>query len=169
MTATNNKTRFKNPVNILIDLLDPKKGVLHSVFAGLAISVGPALLISAALYYILGDSDAPLPKGDFLVSLFEIGLIAPLFETLLMWPILKGLMYIAQQNKALVALLSAALWAGIHGAFSASWGLTIFWPFLIFTVIFLNWRPLGLIYALGVTTVVHALQNILAILYIHFG
>jgi hypothetical protein len=41
-----------------------------------------------------------------------------------------------------------------------AWGLVIWWPFLIFSVLFVAWRQRSWAAGLGVAATTHALQNL---------
>ena len=40
------------------------------------------------------------------------------------------------------------------------WGLVIWWPFLIFSTLFVVWRQRGFLAGVGVAAATHALQNL---------
>jgi len=77
-----------------------------------------------------------------------------------MSPILWGLSFITKR-KALLALMSALLWAGAHSLAAAAWGLVVIWPFFIFSCSYLTWREKSWRHAIFVTFCVHAFQNFL--------
>ena len=58
-----------------------------------------------------------------------------------------------------LTLECAALWGVLHSLVAARWGLVVWWPFLIFSIAYLTWRPLGYWRAVGVVTAIHLLQN----------
>ena len=41
-----------------------------------------------------------------------------------------------------------------------AWGLVIWWPFLIFSTLFVVWRQRGFFAGVGVAAATHALQNL---------
>ena len=41
-----------------------------------------------------------------------------------------------------------------------AWGLVIWWPFLIFSTLFVVWRERGFFAGVGVAAATHALQNL---------
>jgi hypothetical protein len=66
-------------------------------------------------------------------------------------------------------LVSAAVWGIAHSLAAPAWGLVIWWPFVIFSTLYLVWRERSVMAALGVATATHALQNLLPALKIAFG
>lgn len=98
-----------------------------------------------------GGSDAQLVIGVVLLS--------PFVETLLM----SGPVALLRRSfRPVVAVVgSAALWGVLHSLVAARWGLVVWWPFLIFSIAYLTWRPLGYWRAVGVVTLIHMLQNAL--------
>ena len=97
----------------------------------------------------------------------KLVLFAPLVETLIMAALLTGLALIVSPT---AAVLITALMAGlVHSYVAAAWGLVIWWPFVIFSTLYMVWRERSVIAALGVATATHALQNLLPALKIAFG
>ncbi len=140
--------------------------------AWLAILVGFALtLIGSLLLSWLASMIVPtLAKPDFPmrgpVAFLLLTLFAPLVETLIMAGALSLLAHFLTPTLAVFA--SALLWGIAHSLQAAVWGLVIWWPFLIFSTLYLVWRERSLWAALGVVTATHILQNLLPALAIAF-
>jgi hypothetical protein len=47
-----------------------------------------------------------------------------------------------------------------HSLAAPAWGLVIWWPFLIFSTLFVVWRQRGFLAGVGVAAAAHALQNL---------
>jgi len=92
---------------------------------------------------------------------------APMVETLIMGAAL--LLLTAVFRRELAVLLSALGWAAAHSAMAPVWGLVIWWPFLIFSVLFVTWRQRSLALAFAVPAAAHSLQNLMPALVIAFG
>jgi hypothetical protein len=58
-------------------------------------------------------------------------------------------------------LLSALAWGIAHSVAAPAWGLVIWWPFVVFSTLFVTWRQRSLALALVVPACAHALQNLL--------
>ena len=86
-------------------------------------------------------------------------LFAPITETLIMAAALSVLIRLFSPSVAV--LLSALGWGVAHSLQAAVWGIVIWWPFLIFSILYLVWRERSLIAALGVASATHAFQNFL--------
>ena len=65
--------------------------------------------------------------------------------------------------------VSAAGWGIAHSLQAPAWGLVIWWPFLIFSTLYLAWRPRGVAIALAVAATAHGLHNLLPALTVAFG
>jgi len=120
-----------------------------------------ALLPSLALAGLIdlaapasGTPDFPVGGATFLALVL---VVAPLAETLLMVPPLWALARLAGPGAA--AIGSALLWAGLHSLAVPLWGLVVWWPFLILSVVLLTWRRRGLGTALLMVAGIHAMQN----------
>jgi hypothetical protein len=55
---------------------------------------------------------------------------------------------------------SAIGWGMLHSLAAPSWGLIIWWPFLVFSTLFVAWRGRSLALAFLIPMTVHALQNL---------
>ncbi len=132
--------------------------------AWLAILVGAALTLSGSLILSWAASTfAPtLAKPDFPsrgpMAFGLLVLFAPLVETLIMAGVLSLLARFL--SPTLAVLGSAALWGVAHSLQAIVWGLVVWWPFLIFSTLYLVWRERGTATAIGVAAATHALQNL---------
>lgn len=63
-------------------------------------------------------------------------------------------------------VVSAIGWGIAHSTVAPIWGLIIWWPFLIFSTLFVTWRSRSLAYAFALPMCVHALQNVVPALLI---
>lgn len=141
--------------------------------AWLAILIGAALTLagSLALSYIATSIAPTLARPDFpmrgTVAFLLLFAFAPLVETLIMAAVLSFLALFVSPTSAV--LVSSALWGIAHSLQAAAWGLVIWWPFVIFSTLYMVWRERSVVAALGVATATHALQNLLPALRIAFG
>ena len=132
--------------------------------AWLAIPVGAALTLSGSLLLSWAASTiAPtLAKPDFPVrgatAFGLLVLFAPLVETLIMAAVLSLLARFLSPTATVLS--SAALWGVAHSLQAPVWGLVVWWPFIIFSTLYMVWRERGVIAAIGVATATHALQNL---------
>ena len=119
----------------------------------------PTLLLGWAAYRMFPG--LPGPTIDAQVPLWLtavlIVLVSPLFETLLMTGPVALLDRWLGPLPAVVG--SALIWAVAHSLAAARWGLVIWWPFLLFSIAYLTWRGRGYGQAVGIVTVLHALNN----------
>jgi membrane protease YdiL (CAAX protease family) len=141
--------------------------------AWLALLIGVALTVSGslALSWIASQVAPSLAKPDFpmkgATAFVLLVIFAPVVETLIMGAMLSVL---ARFLSATTAILSSALlWGVAHSLQAAVWGLVIWWPFLIFSTLFMVWRQRGLLVGLGMAAACHALQNLVPALVIAYG
>ena len=132
--------------------------------AWLAILLGAALTLvgSIALSYLSKAAAPGLPTPEFpvkgWVALFALVAFAPFIETLIMAGFLS--LFLRLMRPAYAILLSSAGWGVAHSLQFLGWGLVIWWPFLIFSTLFVVWRQRGVWAGIGVATATHALQNL---------
>ena len=104
--------------------------------------------------------DAPQPHFDMsgATALFLLVVFAPLVETLIMGGVLLVLLRFLSPAYAVIA--SAAGWGIAHSLGAPTWGLVIWWPFLIFSTLFVTWRQRSLGLAFAMPILAHALHNL---------
>ena len=91
-------------------------------------------------------------------AIVALVLFAPVVETLIMGAALLVLLLFLPPSVAIV--VSAVGWGVAHSLITPVWGLVIWWPFLIFSTLFVTWRRRSLALAFVIPTCVHALQNL---------
>ena len=132
--------------------------------AWLMSAVGSALLGMLLWLTPAPTTESPLMHADPLTVLFGVVIVSPVLETILMAGVLLLLRRFLAPGWA--AIVSALGWAVAHSLSSPLWGLVVWWPFLIFSIAFLTWRPTGLWRAVGIVILIHMLQNLLPALLI---
>jgi membrane protease YdiL (CAAX protease family) len=117
----------------------------------------PSIALSALVRQIASGAEAPqFPASPALLVLLVV-FVGPALETLLLAAPLVLLNRLAGPGPAVIA--SALLWGVVHSLVVMTWGLVIWWPFLIMSIAFLTWRREGVAKALAVAFSIHALQN----------
>jgi hypothetical protein len=138
-----------------------------------AIAVGwltafPVSMLFAAMGAMLFPQ---APQPQFRVSgaaaIFALVIFSPVVETLIMGAVLLLLTMVLPPVAAI--LVSAIGWGVAHSLAAPIWGLVIWWPFLVFSTLFLAWRGRSLAAAFLIPMAVHALQNLLPALMIAKG
>lgn len=127
----------------------------------------PALVLGAAVAAVMPDEAMPkFPPVDWNLFLLMV-VAAPLLETLIMGTALVLLRLLLSPTMAV--LVSAVGWGIAHSAAAPAWGLVIWWPFLVFSTLFLTWRGRSLFAAVGMAAAAHALHNLPPALLLVFG
>lgn len=126
-------------------------GWLLAIAGSVLLSMIVARLVPGSPGPDLGDVSAPL-------KLFLVALFSPVVETLLMAAILAVLLRLLAAWQAVIA--SAVIWGVLHSLSAPTWGAVIWWPFLIFSTLFVTWRPHGFWRAAALVATVHILQNL---------
>ena len=103
---------------------------------------------------------APQPHFDMsgAKALFLLVVFAPVAETLVMGSVLLILLRFV--SPAVAVLLSSLGWGIAHSMGAPTWGLVIWWPFLIFSTLFVTWRSRGLLAAFAMPAIAHGLHNL---------
>ncbi|MBW3535943.1 MAG: hypothetical protein KY453_12140, partial [Gemmatimonadetes bacterium] len=92
---------------------------------------------------------------------------APIVETLIMGVVLLVLLLFVPPAAAI--LVSAIGWGIAHSLVAPIWGFVIWWPFLVFSTLFVAWYRRSIALAFGIPMCAHALQNLLPALLLAVG
>lgn len=101
------------------------------------------------------------------LAIFALVIFSPVVETLIMGSILLVLLRLVPPVVAIIA--SAIGWGIAHSLMAPAWGLVIWWPFLVFSTLFVTWRGRSIGLAFALPMCVHALQNLAPALLIASG
>lgn len=147
-------------------LLEPSNA-FRSIAVGWLLAFPASILLAVIIHWLAPDAKTP----EFAISGFAaIGLIvvfSPIVETLIMGSVLLVLLRFLSPTRAV--LVSAVGWGIVHSIGVAIWGAIIWWPFLIFSTLFVAWRSRSLMLAFVVPATVHGLQNLLPALLVAIG
>lgn len=130
----------------------------RSIGAAWTLSFVGSIALSALAAWGAPDLARPdFPVGGAML-LFLLVIFSPFIETLIMAGAIELLrLFLAP---TLVVIASALLWGIAHSTAALAWGLVIWWPFLIFSTLYVAWRPRGKMRAIGIVATTHALQNL---------
>ena len=119
----------------------------------------PALGLAALWAWLLPGAETPVFEGDPKIVFFLVEVFAPLVESLIMAAVLELLLRFVPPAWAIG--LSAIGWGVAHSIQAPTWGLVIWWPFLIFSTLYVTWRQRSKLGAVGIAAAVHALNNLI--------
>lgn len=156
------------PLAILPRVLFRDERPWLAILVGWLLTIAGSTLIGWIVARIAPDNSGP-DFGDVsgATKLFLIVLFSPVVETLIMAGVLSLLLRFLRPWHAVVA--SALLWGIAHSLSSPWWGVVIWWPFLIFSTLYVTWRPHGAWRAMAIVASVHILQNLFPALLIVMG
>lgn len=149
------------------NIFDARRSIFAAAPLLALVSFVPSYVITRAVALLIemsGHNTADvLPsfelKGLTLLVAIALG---PLFETFLlavgMWVICRTV-----KNLWLASSISAVVWSIIHGYQAPLWALGTFWPFMVFSYAYLNWKPQSASNAIGVAWLAHMMHNVLAV------
>ena len=155
--------------NMWRDLVtSPTRPVLTLVVAYL-LSITGSLLLAGLLRYVAPEASPPdfgffLGKG--LITVFALAVASPLVETLILAGTTSLLLRWVKPQFAV--LLSSLGWALAHSYRAPIWGLVIWWPFIIFTTLYVVWKKRSLAWGIFMPFAAHFLQNLLTSIAIGF-
>ena len=138
-------------------LLEPRRAWL-AIFTGWVCAFFPSLALSWLTAELMPQVARPEFDVGGAAALLLLVLFAPIVETLIMAGLLVVLLRFVGPPVAI--LISAGAWGIAHSLAAPVWGLVIWWPFLIFSTLFVVWRQRGFLAGAGVAAAAHALQNL---------
>lgn len=159
---------WTSPVSWLPKALLEPVNPLRSIALGWLLAFPPSILFAALIHFLAPAAESPnFPDVPGLLLAFMVVVFAPVGESLIMGAVLLVLLRFVSPTVAVV--VSAAGWGVAHSLDTAIWGLVIWWPFLIFSTLFVVWRERSLWLAFAMPITVHALQNLIPGLLLAFG
>ncbi|HEX6741401.1 MAG TPA: CPBP family glutamic-type intramembrane protease, partial [Sphingomicrobium sp.] len=127
-----------------------------------------SLVLAGIVRWIVPDAKVPdFGNVSALFAAFLIVVVSPVFETLIMGAVLLILLRLMPPTWAVI--VSAVGWGTAHSLMVPTWGLAIWWPFLIFSTLFVVWRQRSIWLAFGLPVAAHALQNLIPSLLLLIG
>jgi membrane protease YdiL (CAAX protease family) len=138
-------------------LAEPRKPI-RAIAVGWLCAFPPSLLLAVLAEWLVPTMERPTfevagPTGVALLVGF-----APFVETLVMAAVLEVLLRFLPPAAAIV--LSSIGWGIAHSLAAPAWGLVIWWPFLIFSTLYVTWSRRSILAAIAIVTCVHGLQNL---------
>ena len=140
---------------------------LRAIVAGWLCAFPPSILLAVIAQWLLPDAGRPSFEVVGVETVAVLVLFAPLVETLIMAAMLELLLRFVSPAAAVLA--SAIGWGIAHSLAAPAWGLVIWWPFLIFSTLYVTWSSRSVLAALAIVFAVHALQNLAPSLLILFS
>ncbi|MBB3763569.1 CPBP family glutamic-type intramembrane protease [Sphingomicrobium lutaoense] len=164
MTQASNKP----PLPRLPALLGRAERPWLAIPAAWLLALGGSLALATIAQLVFPAAAPPDFEGvEGAHGFFLLVVFAPLVETLIMAGVLAILLKFMKPLPAVI--LSAIGWGVAHSMAAPTWGLVIWWPFLIFSVQFVVWRQRGWGWALAVPALTHAMQNSLPAMVLLLG
>lgn len=153
------RRNWSPPLTWLPDALLQPADALRSIAVGWLAAFPLSILLAYAVEWIAPEAQGPEFQVQGAAAVGLLVLFAPIVETLVMGGVLLILLRFLPPTWAVIA--SAAAWGGLHSLAAPIWGLIVWWPFLIFSTLFVAWRGRSLALAFVIPMTVHGLQNLL--------
>ncbi|MCJ7420266.1 CPBP family intramembrane glutamic endopeptidase [Sphingomicrobium astaxanthinifaciens] len=135
----------------------PTRPLVTLLLAYLTTILG-SLMLAAIVQSFAPQAESPdFSQLSGVTALVALVLFAPLVETLIMGLFLSILLRFCAPATAIA--ISAIGWGVAHSVQAATWGLVIWWPFLIFSTLYVVWKQRSLAWGLAMPFLVHAMQN----------
>ena len=155
------------PLRFLPEAIRTPEKPLRAIAVGWLTAFPASMLFAAIGAMLLPQAQQPAFRVSGAAAIFALVIFSPVLETLIMGGVLLLLLRIMPPAWAIV--VSALGWGIAHSSVAPIWGLVIWWPFLIFSTLFVTWRQRSLWLAFAIPMCVHALQNLLPSLLVAYG
>ena len=146
------------PIKLLPSALLEPRSAGAAILTGWLTAFVPSVVLASAVVGLTPRAAQPQLEVDGAYMLALIVVFAPIVETLIMGAALMLLLRFVGPTGAVLA--SAAGWGIAHSLAAPAWGLVIWWPFLVFSTLFVTWSRRSVLAGLAVASATHALQNL---------
>jgi hypothetical protein len=157
-TASASAALSTGPLSYLPAPVRIPRSALAAILVGWPLALLPSLALSVLANALFPHVAGPSFKGQGLGMFALLVLFSPILETLIMAGALSVLLRLVSPTTAILA--SSLGWGIAHSLAAPSWGLVIWWPFLVFSTLFTVWRDRSPWLALAIPAAVHMLQNV---------
>ena len=158
MSSSATAARFEDgPLSIFPkSLREPRRAWLVIPLAWLFCIV-PSLGLAYLVQNMAPQLDLPEFPVKGHVGFLALAVFAPVVETFILAVIVTILRFFL--SPTWTVFLSAAGWGIAHSLSAAAWGLVVWWPFLIMSMLYLVWRQRSFWLAIAIPAAVHMMQN----------
>jgi len=158
---------WNQPLTWLPKTLREPSNAFRSIAVGWLLAFPASILLAAIIHWIAPDAKTPEFPITGVAAIGFIVFFSPIVETLIMGGVLLLLLKFLSPTRAVI--VSAVGWGIVHSIAAPIWGLIIWWPFLIFSTLFVAWRSRSLVLAFAIPATAHGLQNLLPALLVATG
>lgn len=138
--------------------LTEPRNPFRAIGVGWLLAFPVSIVLAMLAQWLLPAAAGPSFDVGGLETVAILVIFAPLVETLIMAAFLELLLRFTPPAVAIA--LSAIGWGIAHSLVAPAWGLVIWWPFLIFSTLYVTWSKRSVLAGIGIAFSVHALQNL---------
>jgi hypothetical protein len=147
------------PLQYLPRAIRVPESPIRAILIGWLTAFPPSIVLALLGALLFPEATRPEFQVDGTAAILALVVFAPAVETLIMGAVLLILLLFLPRPAAII--VSAAGWGVAHSLVAPIWGVVIWWPFLVFSTLFVAWRRRSLMLAFLLPMCVHALQNLL--------
>jgi len=161
------EVRLAGPLNYLPRAIRETRNPVKALGITWLTTFLPSILLAGVIGQIVPNVPQPQFNVTGPMAVFALAVFAPVVETLIMGTVLLVLLRLFSPTAAI--LLSAFGWGIAHSLAAPTWGLVIWWPFLILSTLFVAWRRHSLGAAFAMPMIAHGLHNLPTALLVAYG
>ena len=156
--ASDRSPDWTAPLNWFPKAIRQPSSAFGSIAVGWLLTFPASILLAALIHWVAPNAKGPEFPISGPMAIFLLVIFSPVLETLIMGGVLLLLLRFVPPTWAV--LISAVGWGIAHSTAAPIWGLVIWWPFLIFSTLFVAWRSRSLTLAFIIPMITHGLQNL---------
>jgi hypothetical protein len=156
--ASDRSPDWTAPLNWFPKAIRQPSSAFGSIAVGWLLTFPASILLAALIHWVAPNAKGPEFPISGPMAIFLLVIFSPVLETLIMGGVLLLLLRFVPPTWAV--LISAVGWGIAHSTAAPIWGLVIWWPFLIFSTLFVAWRSRSLALAFIIPMITHGLQNL---------
>lgn len=101
---------------------------------------------------------------DLIGAVVQAVVLGPAIESLLVGGVISTILLPLFRYRRAVIVASAILFSSLHAIFNVYWGIVVFFPFVVYSCLFISYMKYGRRWAYGISFLAHALHNSCAVL-----
>jgi hypothetical protein len=126
-------------------------------------TVTSSAIVAFAFREKLKGFDPGFSDLSFIDAIVQVGMLGPAVETVFVGILVSAVLTPLLRQRGAVIVASAGFFASLHAVFNAYWGIVVFFPFVVYSYIFVRYSKCGWRWAYGMTFLVHAIHNTVAV------
>nr|WP_295382795.1 hypothetical protein [Pseudoxanthomonas sp.] len=137
---------------------------LKSVVLACIFTLTSSSIVAFSFRRELKGFDPGFSDLDLIGAVVQAGILGPAIESLLAGGVISIILLPLFRYRTAVIVVSAVIFSSLHAIFNVYWGIVVFFPFVVYSYLFLSYMKYGRRWAYGMSFLAHAVHNSCAVL-----